>query len=147
GGAEVPSIPLWIAGGGEKKTLRIAARFAQHTNFDGSPEGFSHKSSVLEQHCRDVGRDFGEITRSADYNVVIGENQAEVDDKLAWSSSHYRRYAGEHGEDTINTWRTGPLVGTTEQVVEALTDLKARGMTYAIVNFANAVGDRDQIEL
>ena len=30
-------IPLWIAGGGEKKTLRIAAKYAQYTNFDGSP--------------------------------------------------------------------------------------------------------------
>ncbi len=50
--------PLWIAGGGEK-TLRIAAQHAQYTNFDGSPEGFAHKSAVLEQHCRDLGRDFG----------------------------------------------------------------------------------------
>ena len=34
-------IPLWIAGGGEKKTLRIAAQYAQYTNFDGSPDASS----------------------------------------------------------------------------------------------------------
>src|SRR5436305_9829992 len=50
-------IPLWIAGGGEKKTLRIAAQYAQYTNFDATPDTFKHKSAVLEQHCRDVGRD------------------------------------------------------------------------------------------
>ncbi|MGF0115814.1 LLM class F420-dependent oxidoreductase [Promicromonospora sp. Marseille-Q5078] len=148
GGAEVPSIPLWVAGGGEKKTLRIAARFAQYTNFAGDPETFTHKSQVLEQHCRDLGRDFGAITRSSDYNVVIGENQAEVDDRFAWIESHFRKHApGEKGEQEIANWRNSPLVGTPEQVVEALSDLQARGMTYAITYFPNAAADRDQIEL
>src|ERR671932_2529111 len=45
-------IPLWIAGGGEKKTLRTAAKYAQYTNFDGTPETFRRKSEILEQHCR-----------------------------------------------------------------------------------------------
>ncbi|WP_418277837.1 TIGR03560 family F420-dependent LLM class oxidoreductase [Isoptericola jiangsuensis] len=148
GGAEVPSIPLWIAGGGEKKTLRIAAQHAQYTNFAGDPETFDHKSRILEQHCADVGTDFGAITRSANYNVVIGENQAEVDDKLAWIDAHFARHApGEPGEREVRSWRTGPLVGTPEQIVEKLTDLRSRGMTYAITYFANAAGDRDQIEL
>src|SRR5581483_963099 len=77
-------IPLWIAGGGEKKTLRIAAKYADYTNFDTTPETFRHKSEVLAQHCREVGRDFDTIVRSGDYNVVIGETEADVKDKLAW---------------------------------------------------------------
>ena len=40
-------IPLWIAGGGEKVTLRIAAKYAQYTNFTAEPEEFTHKSEVL----------------------------------------------------------------------------------------------------
>ena len=46
-------LPLWIAGGGEKVTLRIAAKYAQYTNFTSEPEGFAHKSQVLADHCRD----------------------------------------------------------------------------------------------
>ncbi len=34
-------IPLWIAGGGEQKTLRIAAKYAQYTNFTGEPAGLA----------------------------------------------------------------------------------------------------------
>ena len=67
-------IPLWVAGGGEKVTLRIAAEYADYTNFDGSPEGFAHKSEILRGHCEAIGRPFEEITRTADYNIVVGRD-------------------------------------------------------------------------
>ena len=86
-------IPMWIAGGGEKKTLRIAAEYADYTNFDGTPEGFAHKSEVLRGHCADVGRDFDEIVRSANYNVVIGATRRRSRTACAWIRDHYRRSA------------------------------------------------------
>jgi alkanesulfonate monooxygenase SsuD/methylene tetrahydromethanopterin reductase-like flavin-dependent oxidoreductase (luciferase family) len=54
-------VPLWIAGGGEKKTLRIAAKYASYTNFDGTLDGFRRKSEILAQHCAEVGTDFAEL--------------------------------------------------------------------------------------
>ncbi|MGN8246942.1 LLM class F420-dependent oxidoreductase [Cellulomonas soli] len=139
--------PLWIAGGGEKKTLRIAAQHAQYTNFDGTPEGFAHKSQVLRDHCEQLGRPFEQITRSANYNVVIGENQAEVDERLAWIEDHYRRTVPTRAADVAEEFRRGPLVGTPEQVVETLRALEGLGMTYAITYFAEAAYDRTGIEL
>ncbi|WP_449385721.1 LLM class F420-dependent oxidoreductase [Cellulomonas soli] len=144
---QVGGPPLWIAGGGEKKTLRIAAQHAQYTNFDGTPEGFAHKSHVLREHCERLGRPFEHITRSANYNVVIGENQAEVDDRLAWVEDHYRRTVPERAAGVAEEFRRGPLVGTPEQVVETLRTLEALGMTYAITYFAEAAYDRTGIEL
>lgn len=140
-------IPFWIAGGGEKKTLRIAAQYAQYTNFDGTPEGFAHKSSVLAGHCADLGRDFETITRSANYNVVIGRDQAEVDERLAWIDAHYRPLVPAKADETVDGYRNGPLVGTPEQIVEKLTTLRSLGMTYAITYFAEAAYDRSGIEL
>lgn len=140
-------IPMWIAGGGERKTLRTAARYADYTNFDGSPEGFSHKSSVLEQHCKDLGRDFGEITRSANYNVVIGDTERDVADRLEWIRAHYAKVLPGRADEVVEQFRTGPAVGTPEQVVEALRDLKGRGMTYAICYFVEAAYDTSGIEL
>ena len=81
-------IPLWIAGGGEKKTLRTAAKYAQYTNFDVSPEVFRRKSEILAAHCADVGTDFDAIVRSGEYWVVIGETEADVASRLAWIESH-----------------------------------------------------------
>jgi F420-dependent oxidoreductase-like protein len=141
-------IPFWIAGGGEKKTLRTAAKYAQYTNFDGTPDVFKHKSEVLEQHCRDLGRDFAEITRSADYNVVIGETEKDVKDRLDWLIDHYARLVPADQVERYRTmFETGPLVGTPEQIVEKLRDLEKLGMTYAIVYLTDPAYDRSSMDL
>ncbi|MCW2805903.1 MAG: hypothetical protein QOF52_2431 [Propionibacteriaceae bacterium] len=142
-----PSLPFWIAGGGEKKTLRIAAQYAQYTNFDGSPEGFKHKSAVLAEHCAALGRDFDAITRSANYNVVIGNNDAEVEERLNWVGEHYAKTVPSKAADTVKQMRSGPLVGTPEKIVDTLRGLRELGMTYAITYFAEAAYDRSGIEL
>ena len=142
-----PRIPLWIAGGGEKKTLRIAAQHAAYTNFDGSPEGFAHKSQVLRGHCEELGTDFDAITRSANYNVVIGETEAEVSKRLEWNHEHLRRHVPAAADREFEMWPKGPLVGTPEQIVEKLQELKGLGMTYAITYFMEAAYDRSGVEL
>ncbi|MEV6901043.1 LLM class F420-dependent oxidoreductase [Amycolatopsis sp. NPDC051372] len=141
-------IPLWIAGGGERKTLRTAAKYAQYTNFVGDVEGFKHKSSVLEGHCKDLGTDFGSIIRSANYNVVIGETEKDVQDRLAWIRSHYERYLpADVLESTVTSFENGPMVGTPEQIVERFKELEGLGMTYAINYFVEAAYDRSGLEL
>ena len=140
-------IPLWIAGGGEQKTLRTAAKYASYTNFDGSLDGFKHKSAVLEERCRDVGRDFGEITRSANYNVIIGATEDEVRAKLDWVREHYATVLPHKADAARRQFANGPLVGTPEQVVEALRELDAVGLAYAICYFVDAAHDSSSIEL
>ena len=61
-GPQRPHPPIVIGGGGEKRTLRTVAKFAQHWNM--TPTGFDewrHKRQVLERHCEDIGRDSSEI--------------------------------------------------------------------------------------
>ncbi|MFK5633059.1 LLM class F420-dependent oxidoreductase [Ornithinimicrobium sp. LYQ103] len=148
-GSELNGIPMWVAGGGEKKTLRIAAEYADYTNFDGAPEGFARKSEILRGHCEDVGRDFGSIVRSANYNVVIGRDEAEVQERLAFVKDMFLK-AGV-GEDKaqhqVESLRTQPTVGTPEQIVQTLRGLEGAGMTYAITYFAEAAFDTSGIEL
>jgi len=142
-------VPLWIAGGGEKKTLRIAAQYADYTNFDGSAEGFSRKSEILKQHCQDVGTDFDKITRSANYNVILGETEKDVQDRIAWMKDHLLR-AGvpqDIAENRVNEFANGLLVGTPEVIAERLAEVGKLGMTYAILNFAEVAYDRTALTL
>jgi F420-dependent oxidoreductase-like protein len=74
-----PHPPICIGGGGEKRTLRSAAKFAQHWNAPGAtPEVFAHKREVLHAHCADLGRDPSEITTSTQLRHATGEDPNAV---------------------------------------------------------------------
>ncbi len=63
-------IPLWIAGGGEEVTLRITRRGTPSTPTSTAHPGVRAQSEILRGHCEAVGRDFSEITRSAELQRV-----------------------------------------------------------------------------
>jgi len=65
-GVQRPHPPICIGGSGERRTLRTAARFAQHWNFvGGTPAEFARKRDILHAHCADIGRDPAEILLSS----------------------------------------------------------------------------------
>ncbi|MCR5980603.1 TIGR03560 family F420-dependent LLM class oxidoreductase [Gordonia jinghuaiqii] len=141
-------LPLWIAGGGEKKTLRIAAKYADYTNFDGTPDGFAHKSSVLQQHCADLGRDYDSIVRSSNYNVILGETDAEVERKLADLQARLAKTVGpDAASNSMGAFRGMPAVGTPEKVAANLRGLADAGMSYGIFYFPNIAHDLADLEL
>jgi F420-dependent oxidoreductase-like protein len=67
-----PRIPIMVGGGGEKKTLRLVAQYADACNVFGSPENVARKYAILDEHCAAVGRDPAEIDRSTLQNVRLG---------------------------------------------------------------------------
>ncbi|MGW4093324.1 LLM class F420-dependent oxidoreductase [Nocardia sp. NPDC004750] len=142
-------IPLWIAGGGEKKTLRIAAKYAQYTNFSGNPDEFTHKSEVLRAHCADVGTDFDAIVRSSNFNVVIGSTQAEVEDRLEALKARLTPVIGADAAKSYfeQLYNSGAATGTPEQIAENLRRVRDLGLGYAIFNFPEAAYDTSGIEL
>lgn len=141
--------PLWIAGGGEKVTLKIAAKYAQYTNFSSVPADFEHKSQVLAGHCQTVGTDYDAIVRSANFNSVIATSEDEVKDRLERIRA---RQVGKAGEDAVdamlaNVASPDSATGTPEQVIERLTRLRDLGCEYAIIYFPEAAYDRSGVEL
>src|SRR3954470_5230387 len=143
-------IPFWIAGAGEKVTLRIAAEYAQYTNFSGAPDEFAAKSAVLEQHCKDVGTDFGRIVRSSNYNCIIAPTEAEVEERIRALEAKVTPYLGEERARTfVQEYRTenALAVGTPEQIVERLTRMRDAGLAYAIIYFPEIATDRAGAEL
>lgn len=141
-------IPLWIAGGGEKKTLRIAAKYANYTNFSPELEVFAHKSEILAGHCRDVGTEFESIVRSANLAAVVGDSEADVQDRLHRIRDRLVGFVGEQGADAMMAATAAEAAtGTPEQVVEKLRQLRDLGCSYGICYFPEAAYDRSGIEL
>ena len=81
-------IPIVVGGSGERKTLRLVARYADGCNLFGGPERVKHLLGVLEQHCADVGRDPAEITKTGLGQVIIGKTHEEAEQKVSWMRSN-----------------------------------------------------------
>ncbi len=125
-----PHPPLWIAGGGERLTLRVVAEHADYANYFGDDATFRRKTAVLQEHCRDVGRDFSEITLTANVDCLIGQTEAEAAEKLAeWKKP---------GKEAKEAWAARALFGTSEQVAAKVARFRNRGVRYLIVYFADA---------
>jgi alkanesulfonate monooxygenase SsuD/methylene tetrahydromethanopterin reductase-like flavin-dependent oxidoreductase (luciferase family) len=74
-----PHPPICIGGGGEKRTLRAAAKYAQHWNLaGGTPDVFAHKLGVLHEHCAAIGRDPKEIMTSTQLRLLGDGDPKEV---------------------------------------------------------------------
>ena len=87
------------------------------SNFGGKPHEFTHKCEVLQGHCRDVGRDYDEITRTWSPEVFIRESEAEI------VEGGTRSFVGEPYE----SWHAGNLVGTIEQTPPAYSAIHIDG--------------------
>ena len=84
-GPQRPHPPICIGGNGERRTLRITARYAQHWNFvGGSPAEFARKRDVLAAHCADIGRDPKEILLSAHVRLTADRgHRGVIEDTIA----------------------------------------------------------------
>jgi F420-dependent oxidoreductase-like protein len=84
-----PHPELLIGGGGEKRTLRIAAKYATHWNCWAGPRTMQRKLQILREHCAAVGRDPATITCSANMPLLFADKAADVEQLMA---SVNRRY-------------------------------------------------------
>lgn len=133
-----PHPPLWIAGGGEKRTLRIVAKHADFANFGDNVEQFHHKSAILAGHCETVGRPFDEIGRTVHLMSVIGRDDADLAEKLDVAATRRactaEEFAGEH------------LAVTVGEAVEEMGRYAEEGCVEMILYFYD-MGAGDSLEL
>jgi F420-dependent oxidoreductase-like protein len=124
-GVQTPHIPLMIAGGGEKVTLRLVARYGDACNIMGSPELVEHKYAVLRKHCEEVGRDYDAINRTAATVVIIRDTDDEAR-ALVPPGAEFA-YPGDLG--------SYGLIGTVGTVKQRIAAFEAAGVQELIVNF------------
>lgn len=71
-------LPVLVGGGGERQTLRLAARYADAANVFGDAVAVAHKAAVLHAHCADAGRDPGRVALTNLSTALVGDGDAHV---------------------------------------------------------------------
>ena len=122
-------LPIWIGGGGEKVTLRIAAQHADGWNVPFiAPDAWAHKAGVLDEHCAAIGRDPGEIVKT----VNVG---------MAFTDEELRRQFGRMADYV----KPGVLSGSVQEMVDKVGAYVAAGAQWVILAM-RAPFDRDGLE-
>jgi F420-dependent oxidoreductase-like protein len=115
-----PRPELMIGGGGEKVTLKIVARWADHWNVWGGPETLAKKGKILDGYCADIGRDPRTILRSAVMVPVLSEDRAEIDRMQQMFMKRMNRDEAS-ARDTL-------LAGSVAQIQDKLGRLRESGV-------------------
>lgn len=114
-----PHPPIMIAGDGEKKTLRLVARYADACSLRPGPE-VPRKLDVLRRHCEEEGRDYGGIEKTCAFAFDIGERGEKADELIG-----QLRWLGGMGIETVigvvpNVDRITPLEVIGKEVIPAV---------------------------
>jgi F420-dependent oxidoreductase-like protein len=121
-----PRVRIMIGGGGEQKTLRLVARYADASNVFGGPEGIHHKYEVLRQHCEQIGRDFDEIERSTLQTVRLTPDEAGRVQTPAQIVDRFGELGDAGAQHIIfavrDVWRPGVLEQLGREVIPPLRD-------------------------
>ena len=118
-----PHPPILIGGGGERKTLRMVAQYADACNLFPSPE-LPHKLDVLRDHCKALGRNYDEIEKTAMFGFDVGEGGEKVGQVIGGL-----RWLASMGIQTVigsvpRIDRIKPLEIIGEQVIPAVANLE-----------------------
>jgi F420-dependent oxidoreductase-like protein len=119
-----PSPPILIGGSGERKTLKIVAKYADACNLFGSPETVRRKLEILKEHCKSVGRDYDSILKTKIGAVI-------VDDNNDMAKNRVRKTFREIPDEQIKEFM---IYGTPEDVSRQIEIFEQVGIQYLIVN-------------
>jgi alkanesulfonate monooxygenase SsuD/methylene tetrahydromethanopterin reductase-like flavin-dependent oxidoreductase (luciferase family) len=119
-----PIPPVMVGGAGEKYLLRVVAQHADWWNYGFKDRAsYAHKQEVLKNHCREVGRDYEEITQVIRVGILIGETEQEI--------------ARLKTQPHVRPMDSG-VTGTPAQVTEMLIEIIAQGAGRLTVHFADS---------
>jgi F420-dependent oxidoreductase-like protein len=113
-----PHPPILIGGGGEKKTLRLVAQYAQACNLFAGPD-VERKLEVLRGHCEAVGRDYDEIEKTVMFPLDPGEKGEKIDGILEQLASLAALGVAEAHGWVPRVWEIEPLKVLGREVVPA----------------------------
>jgi len=140
--APISRIPVMIGGGGEKKTLRMVAQYADESNLICQNDEIPRKLEALAGHCERLGRDRSEITVTKLMMVAVAPTQEELDadfraiaEVKGWNDAHIEAVKG------------ALISGDPDTVGEILATAVAKGLDGVTVDLPINGHDPERVEL
>jgi F420-dependent oxidoreductase-like protein len=130
-------VPLLVGGGGEQRTLRLAARYADAVNLMGPPETVARKVAVLHEHCAAVGREADRVEVTHLGPALVGRDRAEVRELVE---------AARPRNATPDRFAANMNAGTADDQVDRCRALVAAGVGQVIVSLPH-IGATDSAEV
>ena len=140
-------IPLLLGGKGAKRTLPLVAREATEWNLSRlDPEMFRQRREVLQQCCRDIGRDPATIRRSVMTTYIIGRDEAELRERATKLGEVVAALKGLDADQVLQKMRQQAFVGTPEQIAQQMRENAKLGVDlFMLQHFL--LDDRDALRL
>jgi F420-dependent oxidoreductase-like protein len=123
--APLSRIPVMIGGGGERKTLRLVAQYADESNLICGPDEIPRKLDALAEHCTNVGRDRSEITVSYLTSACIAPTHEQAVAELEEYLTRQPEAAPRRG---------AVIVGSPDEVAEQYAQLRETGIDGVAIN-------------
>jgi alkanesulfonate monooxygenase SsuD/methylene tetrahydromethanopterin reductase-like flavin-dependent oxidoreductase (luciferase family) len=140
-------MPLLMGGVGEQRALPLVAREAAEWNYTRmDQEGYKHKRQVLDQCCKDIGRDPASLRYSVMANYLIGRDEGELRERALKMAAVVPRLKRDSPDETIKALRESAFVGTPGEVAEQIRNYASLSVDlFMIQHFL--LDDRDALEL
>jgi F420-dependent oxidoreductase-like protein len=140
--APVATIPLMIGGQGEKKTLRLVAKYADESNLTGEVKDIPRKLAALEKHCQDLGRDRAEVSVTKMLMIAVAPTMEQADADLAAVAS-----VKGWNDDVVAMARKLLIFGDPDTVGEQIAEAMNLGIDGVALNLPANGHDPDRIGL
>jgi alkanesulfonate monooxygenase SsuD/methylene tetrahydromethanopterin reductase-like flavin-dependent oxidoreductase (luciferase family) len=141
------SIPLLLGGKGARRTLPLVAREAaewNHSTLD--PEAFRQHREVLDQCCRDIGRDPATVKRSVMTAFIIGRDRSELRDRARQMGPIVRALKSMSPDEILENRKDAWFIGTPEQIADRMRELSHLGVDLFMLQHW-LLDDSDALEL
>lgn len=140
-------IPIMVGGSGEKKTMRLAAQYADMVNLTAGPDEIPRKLEALAKHCADLGRDMATINKTALGTVVLAPTLAEAEVQR----NEFLRARGLDWDALDDNMRAvigaRLFMGGPDEVTEQMHRVRALGLDGMTINLPAGGHDPDAIAL
>jgi len=121
-----PHVPIMVAGGGEKVTLPLVARYGDQCNMLAGPKDLERKFAIIDRHCEAIGRDPAQIHRTATTTCLV----ADTDEQAL---AQFPPGAGDLWDGDVREYG---LIGSPDTIRERIAGYAAAGVDELIIGFA-----------